>query len=205
MKRLVLSFIMTFALLFLQRQVSAQTNIGVKAFAVGAHPFEEANKVLNMNAIDEKGNFALEPGFYLSLEQYVSDDMVALKMHQSIHRDRLNKLAGSTHVGVQVYLYRDKRQSLSFGLGPTLYFRGNWSEVEGYEFDDFYETNQEWQYKLQFITGELQYNYYLGKHLDFAVSLNQFEARGLTLAVGANYWLTSKPRRKNNCNCPSFK
>jgi len=77
--------------------------------------------------------------------------------------------------------------------------------TEGYVDDGAYNIVGEWQYKLAWLSGELEYNYYLTKNSNMSISLNLIRPESVGIAIGYKYWISKKPKRKRGCvTCPSF-
>ena len=190
--------------------VYSQNSYSAKIFGVGFHPFSEVNSQILTKKIDNNGQFAFEPGVILASEFFLNSDMVSLKPMQSVYFDRMGKIAGFTHLGIRAYVYKKKRHSLVLGIGTSLFYRQDWSNIENYIDEDIYGTKYDFQYKLFMLSGEIEYNYYLSGLSYFTVSLNQIDLQAFTFSVGIKQLFKYKKkkhkrRRKKACDCPSFR
>ncbi len=123
----------------------------------------------------------------------------------AFYYDKASKLSGFPQVLIRFRLFNAFKHSMSMGLGPALYFRQTWATIEGYQNDGVYSGTGDWQYKMAWLSGELEYNYYISKNANLSVSLNLINPESVGLAVGYKYWISKKPKRKRGCiSCPSF-
>ncbi len=186
-----------------------QNNFSVKAFGLGFHPFSEVNFAILTKKIDANGKFAFEPGLILASEFFINSNMVSIKPMQSVYLDRMGKFAGSTHLGFRAYLYNKKRHSLALGIGPTLFYRQDWSNIENYVNEEIYSNFDSFQYKFFMLSGEIEYNYYFSKLNYLTFSLNQTDLQGFTFSFGMKQLFKNKKKKHNSrkkaCDCPSFR
>lgn len=210
MMKVFLSIVISICFLWMPCGLRAQNAISGKLFGIGIHPVDNDNAGIYETAIDDKGTYLFEPGFIAAFENFSPNDRMSVKINQGIHRDAAKKIAGFTHLGIRAYVVSGKRHSLCLGVGPTFYYRQSWHLLEGYVDQEIYDGNDNWQYKFSILSGEIEYNYYMAKHTDLAISLTQMQPKAFTLAVGLRYWLPvknsryRKRRRRGGCDCPSF-
>ena len=180
---------------------AAQSNISAALGGLGADFGSKKNAPLYKIKADNDGKILLEPGIRLGGEVYASD-ITSLKFAQTIKLDCMQKIAFSTQVMIRFRLFKIYKHSLSLGIGPCGFYRQTWEDIEGYIDDEVYH-NGSFQTKVCWMSGELEYNYYLTKKLDLSVAVVHGNPEGIGLAVGIKHWIS---RKSSHCNtCPSFK
>jgi len=182
--------------------VWSQHNVNVKLITLGYYPLDEPNLNIHSNKIDEEGRITYEPGLLFSYEDYLSMPFVSIEITQAIYNDCANRIGGFTHFGLRYLFMQKYKHKLSAGIGPSLYYRNDWSAIAGYTEDTDYKLSGSWQYRIWF-GAEIEYDYYLSTDGDISISLNMLHPQAVTLAVGYRYWFSRKPRRKCS-DCPSF-
>ena len=191
--------------------VKSQNNFSVKLFGFSFLPSEQKNTHIKPERQFSDGKVALEAGIILGYEWFIREDFVSMKISQTLFDDRAGKLAGATSLMFRARIFKSKtqrynaqsRHSIYIGLGSALFYRKNWSEIEGYEDENIYKDENNWQYKFGFITGEIEYNFAFSKTTDISLSINHIHPEGFTLALGLKFWISKKIKNKP-CNCPSF-
>ena len=149
-------------------------NIGLKYFGLSLHPFGAYNneKLMPLK-FDDKGLFVLDVGFMASFEKYLWKDFVSIKFVQSIYGDCILQPAGFTHLGFRLKIFSIGKHQLNGGIGPTLIYRKNWYDVEGYDDSySFFEGSKDdfWQWRFLWYGGEFEYNYNVYKNIDLSVT-----------------------------------
>jgi len=192
----------SFLSLFFCKFVVGQSNINLKLITLSVYPVESENVALFKYGIDKKGLYAFEPGIILSYEYFGGDQRTSFELSQAVFIDRAAQLAGFTHIGIRRVVFTHYRHSLCLGIGPAFYYRNNWSDLSGYVEDEGYSTEGEYQYKLVWLSGEIEYGCYISKKVDIMASLNMTHPKAFSLAVGLRYWISKKKRKA--CDCPSF-
>ena len=191
--------------LFLQSGIylQAQNNVSIK-FTSLSYQFTETQPDIIKLKLSQNGQLALEPGVLLSYEGYASST-TALKVTQLFMIDKAMHFAGKTQIMIKFRIVKSFKHSLYFAIGPGLNYRKTWADIAGYIDEPIYNTSSDWQYKLNWLSGEIEYNYYLSKYFDLSVSLNHIQAESIGLAIGIKYWINKTPSKKNRCiSCPSF-
>ena len=208
-KMKVLKYLSILILLLTANLCFAQNNFSIKAYGLGVHPFSEVNSSILTKKIDANGKLAFEPGLIIASEFFINSNSVSLKPMQSIYLDRMGKLAGFTHLGFRAYVYNKKRHTLALGIGPSLFYRQNWSEIDNYINEDIYNEFDSFQYKFFMLSGEIEYSYYFSKLNYLSFSINQIDLQGFTFSVGVKQLFKYKKKkhsaRKKACDCPSFR
>lgn len=181
-----------------------QSNFGLKISTLSGRFTESKNSALYTRTLDSTGNFSFEPGMLMSYENFFGNQTISIKFMQGFYNDCTGSFAMLSHVGIRFRLLQKFKHSLNVGIGPTLFIRQDWSTLEGYVEEDDYEMRGDWQYKMSWFTGEIEYTFYLTQYFDLATSINFIHPQALNFAVGMKYWISKKPKRKP-CDCPSFR
>lgn len=197
-------YLLLFILYFLiDTSVCAQTNFSLKANTI-TYQFTETQPELTNLKLSGNGKIAAEPGLIIAYEAYANSN-TALKLSQAIILDKASHLAGATSAMIKFKLLKSFKHSFYIALGPTFHYRKNWADMEGYIDEPVYNSNEDWQYKISWLSAEVEYNFYLNKMTDLSISLNHIQAESIGLAVGFKYWINKKPRKKRGCiSCPSL-
>lgn len=182
--------IVLFTLLLAALHVSAQNKVGLKYFGLSIHPKgEKENAFLMPNKLDKDAYLVLNAGGVVSYERFLYKDILSLKIAQALYADCAARLGGFTHIGLRGRIMKSGKHLLTGGLGPTLVFRRNWMELEGYKNQNRFKGNQEdyWQYLFLWYGGEFEYQYSMSKELDFSVSFVPGYPHLMSLSLGVNY------------------
>lgn len=178
-------------LLFCTFQTLAQNSgWGIKYFGVSIHPQGEGeNAKLMPNKLDKEAYIVFNLGIGLSYETFIISDLISLKFNQGVYADCAARLGGFTHVGLRGKIFRKGKHYLSGGIGPTIVYRRNWQELEGYENPDRFrgDADDKWQYMFLWYGGEFEYRYAMNKQLDFAISLVPGYPDLISLSLGVTY------------------
>ncbi|MEN8119991.1 MAG: hypothetical protein ABFS35_06580 [Bacteroidota bacterium] len=181
----------------------SQSNVNIKLTNL-SYQFTDNNLELANRKIGESGKLAFEPGLIFAYESFATAT-ASIKVAMALYYDKASKLAGFPQVMIRFRLFNAYKHSMSMGFGPALYFRQTWATMEGYDDDDIYTNSGDWQYKMAWLSGELEYNYYLSKNSNLSVSLNLINPESVGLALGYKYWISKKPKRKRGCiSCPNL-
>ncbi|ALI97892.1 hypothetical protein [Rufibacter tibetensis] len=178
-------------------QAQYKRNLSVKYFGLTLHPKGDDNAELMPLNPDGKGYLVLNVGGSVSYEQYFVQDKFSLKAIQAFYADCAMRFAGFTHLGLRAVIFQIGRHSLNGGLGPTLVYRRNWSELEGYNFSTSFfggDPSDKWQYKMIWYAGEFEYNYRLSDRVDFSTSFVPGYPNIMSLSFGVRYWLKDKEK-----------
>nr|WP_182513749.1 hypothetical protein [Rufibacter quisquiliarum] len=170
-------------------------NVSLKYFGLSLHPKGDDNAELMPLNPDGKGYLVLNVGGSVSYEHFFASDKFSVKAIQALYADCALRFAGFTHLGVRAVVFQLGRHSLNGGLGPTLVYRRNWSELDGYNLStSFFGGNPEdkWQYRMIWYAGEFEYNYRFKERTDFSVSFVPGYPNIMSLSFGVRYWLKNK-------------
>lgn len=193
----------TIFIFFVGFTVKAQSNFGFKIFPISINPTDTRNSALYQNKLDADGMFILEAGIMASHQVFLGNTHTSIEIIAAVHHDCTEKIAGFINFGIHRKLVQYYKHSFTIGIGPTIFLRQDWSAIDGYIQDSDYTLKGQTQYKISWLSGELEYNYYLAKNADLAVSVNHIHPESITVAVGLVVWISRKG--KKHCNtCPSF-
>ena len=163
-----------FAFIMSSLNLQAQNNIGVKFFGLSIHPKgEKENAFLMPNKLDKDGYFVMNLGGVASYEHFIFKDIVSLKVAQAIYADCAARLGGFSHIGIRGTFLRKGKHTLSGGIGPTIVFRRNWLDLEGYDNQNRFigDKKATWQYLFLWYGGEFEYKYALNEKLKLPLVL----------------------------------
>lgn len=189
---------------FCSIQIHAQSNVNFKLNTL-TYQFSDNNTQLAKLKLSNNGKIAFEPGFIVAYEAFASP-VTSLKINLATLIDKAGKFAGFPQVLIRFRLFNAFKHSMTFGVGPAFYFRQTWANIEGYDVNNIYSGEGNWQFKPVWFSGELEYNYYLTKMSNLSLSVNLINPESIGLAIGYKYWISKKAnKRKRGCiSCPSF-
>ena len=180
---------------------SAQSNISLAFTGFGFDFGKGVNAPIYKQKISDGKNPLFEPGLRLGVEAYASP-ATSIKAVQTVRYDAMKKVAMSSQVMLRFRIFRAYKHSLSFGVGPTAFYRKSWSAEEGYTDEGIYDDGT-MQHKIAWLSTELEYNYVIGHYTDLSFAMTHMNPQGMGFALGIKYWFT---RKSNKCGtCPSFK
>jgi hypothetical protein len=167
----------------------AQDNIGIKFFGLSIHPKgEKDNSFLMPNKLDKNAYLVMNFGAELMYEKFLYKDIVSMKVVQALYADCAEKLGGFSHIGIRAKIFKIGKHSLSGGIGPTLVYRRNWQEMNGYINPNRFkgDVNEKWQHLFLWYGGEFEYKYKISDKIDFSASFIPGYPDLMSLAVGVN-------------------
>jgi hypothetical protein len=201
MKRFFLLFTLFCGFCFFFTEAQSNINIKLSTFT---YQFTDNNAQLAKLKLSNNGKLAFEPGLIIAYEAFASPT-TSLKINTALIMDKAGKFAGFPQILIRFRLFNAYKHSMTLGVGPAFYFRQSWADIDGYEANDVYSGDGDWQFRPVWFSGELEYNYYLSKMSNLSVSLNLINPESVGLAVGYKYWISKKGKRKRGCiSCPSF-
>ncbi len=197
MKRILLSLAVA---IIASLSAMAQSNFSLDFTSIGFDFGDKENAPIYKLKAGESGGVILEPGIRLAGEVY-SSDQVSLKFAQTIRMDEMKTLAMSSQIMLRLRVFKIYKHSVNFGFGPQVFYRKTWQNFDGYVDEGVYKTGS-FQTKMNWLSGELEYNYYLNKHNDFSFVIYHMNPEAMGFALGFKHWIT---RKSNKCDtCPSF-
>jgi hypothetical protein len=178
---------------------TAQNNISLKYFGLTIHPFGDRTAYMQPYKLDKNARFVLNFGGFASYEHFVWEDILSVKGLQGVFTDCSGGMAGVTHIGVRTNVDRG-RHRVSFGLGPTFFYREDWNRIEGYQDSGFLKHGNSRlfgpvQYRFFWYGMELEYDYRLGDRTDLSVGCTPGFPFVFTWSVGVKYWLNKDFRK----------
>ncbi len=196
--------LLIFTFLFATISAKAQTSISVELNTLSYQITDTQPDILKTK-LSSDGKLAFEPAVVLGFDAYASSRS-ALHISQSFIWDKASHVAGATSVMIKFRLLKSYKHSLNIALGPVFHYRQSWADISGYENETIYNTASDWQYKFSWISGKMEYNYYLNKMNDLSISLMHIQPESVGLAIGFKHWINKKPRKKKRgcISCPSF-
>lgn len=181
-KRILLLFT-----IFLATLCNAQTTFSVKGMVSNFHTSGE-----------NKNTMVTEPGLLIALEQYISKRSVALKIQQGAFYNHANQFSGFTQIHLKYRLYY-RKHSLALSAGPAIFYEQIDKAASVFSVPG--EANKTWEQSNAWLTGEMEYAYYLNSSWRALVSVGHTGANSFTASAGFRIWLKSKAK---SCDCPSF-
>lgn len=167
--------------------IQAQDNIGVKYFGLSFHPLgEKDNARLMPNRLDKNAYLVLNLGGEVMYEKFVYRDILSIKVIQALYADCAERLGGFSHIGIRGTILKSGRHTLAGGLGPTLVFRRDWNDLNGYVDQKRFKSSPAsgYQYLFLWYGGEFEYKYNFHGKWDAAVSFVPGYPDLMSLAVG---------------------
>ncbi len=177
-------------LMVLTLNLSAQNNFGLKYFGLSIHPKgEKDNAFLMPRKWDKEAYLVLNIGGVISYEHFIHQDILSIKIAQALYADCAARTGGFSHIGVRGSILKKGKHRLNGGIGPTIVYRRNWLEMDGYINPNRFKGGQEdrWQYLFLWYGGELEYKYACSKGWDFSASFVPGYPDLMSLSFGLNY------------------
>lgn len=195
---IIISFLL---LIFYTNSIFSQSNFSIRATSVIFNPLDTLNCDIYKNKISSDGFLTFEPGLNFAVELF-GNDVTSAKLSQSLRLDACSKLCGTTQLLLRFRLLKKWKNTLTAGIGPVFFYRQSWQDIENYEQETYYNSNS-MQSSVMWLSGEIEYNFYMSKHSDLSISINHISPRAFGILVGYKYWFS---RKSNKCNtCPSYR
>lgn len=192
---------MTFFCVFCS-SLKAQQNISFLLFGPSFDLGDRENSAIYKTMPGEEKAFMLEPGVRFSVEVYATPG-TSFKFVQTARFDSMHKLSFSSQMMIRFRLFQVYKHSLSFGFGPTAFYRQSWAEIDGYIDEKLYETKRTIQTRINWASAELEYNYVISKLNDISFAVLHHGPEAIGFGIGLKHWFT---RKSSHCNtCPSFR
>jgi len=178
----------------------AQSNFSLDFTTIGFDFGDCENAPIYKLKASESGKTILEPGVRLAAEVY-SSDVVSIKFAQTVRIDEMKKAALSSQLMLRLRMIKIYKHSVNIAFGPQIFYRKTWQNEPGYIDEGVYKSGT-FQTKMNWLSGEVEYNYYLNKHNDFSFCIIHMNPEAMGFALGFKHWIS---RKSNKCNtCPSF-
>ena len=182
--------------------ISAQSSISAGLLTVSTHPFSDQNLILHQNTLDNKGFVSLEPGLILFYDRYLINKL-SFRATTAVMNDRFNLLSGYSQLLLKYKLFKYFKHSLYIGIGSAVFYDTNKTSIDNFVNEDNYKIVDNTMYKIGWLSGMVEYNYYLSKKVDLAITLNHTHSRSAALSFGVRVDIPD-PNGKG-CDCPSFR
>ena len=202
MKNFIKLFILSTLFFVFSFEAKSQQNISLSLLGPGFDFGDKENSAIYKTLPSEDKAFLLEPGLRFGVELY-ANPATSFKLAQVVRFDSMHKIALSTQMMIRFRLFKVYKHSLSFGFGPTMFYRQTWENIDGYIDEKLYENKNKLQTKINWVSAELEYNYWISKLNDVSFSVVHLHPEAMGFAVGFKHWFT---RKGSKCGtCPSFK
>ncbi len=188
--------------LFFADILLAQNNMTVSLLTITAHPFAETNKLIFNKKIDNSGTFTFEPGLVLNYENKFSKKAY-FKISAGIYVDRFGTLSGLAQIALKYKLVKYYKHSFSLIFGPTFHYASLRDQIPEYINEEGFKTTDNFNYKVSWLSGGAEYNYFLSKKTEFSVGIIHSAPKSFGLTFGIRFSLPD-PNGKG-CDCPSYK
>lgn len=171
-------------------RVYSQNNIGIQFFGLAIHPKgDPLNAHLMPFKLDQKAYFVVNFGVIGSYNHFIYKDIISIKLAQNFFADCALQLAGVTHLGVRVRVFKIGRHLLQLGIGPTYMFRKSWYELDGYvQTHPIYgDKTDKWQQRFIWYGGEIEYKYSINDDFDISAGFIPYYNIVMSTYLGINY------------------
>lgn len=168
----------------------AQDNIGIRYFGLSIHPKgEKENAFLMPRRLDNDGYLVLNLGAVISWERFLVKDRLSVKVAQALYSDCAAMTGGFSHIGFRGTIFRSGTHALAGGIGPTIVYRKNWQQLDGYKNRNRFRggPGDTWQYLFLWYGGEFEYRNTISERLDLTTNFIPGYPDLMSLYVGVNY------------------
>jgi hypothetical protein len=178
-------------LLLVSIKLNSQISIGISIGGIGYHPIEDRNSEFYKWKLDKKGKFIGYAGTTFFLTYRINENF-GVKVQQSIVlHDCAGKFAGITHVGLNLYDdiigLTNERNEISASIGPFLYYRKNWSKIDGYTNNPKFNKlsrYKKWETKFVWHGGQIEYLHLLNENNSLSLNILPGYPYLYTLGIG---------------------
>ncbi len=180
--------------------VFSQANISFKILTYGFNPFNDLNKPLyNPNILDSSGFMTYEPGLQVSAEIF-NNNTTSAKFITNYNKDQVGFHSGYSQFLIRFQIIDKKKYNFNIGIGPIMHYRKSWQLIPNYQAEKYFIESGISQYKMTWLSGEIEYNYRIHKRLNFSVSLNHIHPRSVGLYFGLKIWFKVKFSSCSTCH-----
>ena len=191
----ILKVVLISSIFMLSSSLKAQNNVGLKFFGLSFHPKgEHENAFLMPNKLDKNGYLVMNFGAVVSYEHFIFKEIISLKVAQALYSDCAARLGGFSHIGLRGRILKKGKHTLLGGIGPTIIYRKNWVELNGYENKNRFkgEIYDKWQYMFIWYGGEFEYRYSISENMDITSSFVPGYPDLMSLSFGINIKIKNK-------------
>lgn len=194
MKRKRLSIFLLLSIFFL-----------LKGFGQSDLELKLSSLAFNLDPDRDTSPIIVEPGLIFSYEFFLRDLSFSARFTQAIRMDEAKKLAGFTIAKFHKSLYQKWKSEINIGAGVGIAYRSFNAEDEGMVGNKNYTPSGNFEVGDLFLTGSVEYNYFLTRKMDFSVSIERAYPVKVALNVGFRYWISKKIKKRHKCmSCPDW-
>ena len=195
-------FLLLSILIALTVRVLGQQNVSIGLIGPGFDFGGRVNSPIYETMPGDDKVLIMEPGIRFGVELYATP-ATSFKLAQAARIDCMKKMAFSTQIMIRFRLFKVYKHSLSFGFGPTAFYRQTWEHIPGYTDENLYKGSSTMQHTINWVSAELEYNFWISKYNDLSFCVTHQNPDAMGFAFGLKHWFT---RKSNKCStCPSFK
>ena len=181
--------------------LSAQSSLSAEFVGLTIHPTGDEMAHLQPNRLDRGAHFVMNYGAAVSFEKYFVGDVLAVRVMQAVAADCSAGWASVSQAGLKAVVLQKPKHRMGLAIGPAFMFRESWSRFEGYTSSGFLREGHSdlfgpIQYKFFPLVAELEYEYRINDHWDFAVSMTPTLPMAMTLAAGFKFWFNKEVKEK---------
>lgn len=175
--------ILLLSLYLISYNLFSQWYFEIKLIGISAHLKKNPHPHLYKRKFDKNGFLVLNLGLMLSIEKMVYNDVVSVKFCQSVFSDCASQLAGFTHLGFRLNKEFDNHH-IAIGNGPTLFYRKDWTNLDGYIDEGLFNKNKEYQYRYFWHAGEVTYSRFFSSNSAYSFTIIPGPPEFATIAAG---------------------
>ncbi len=179
-----------------------QNTMSARFIALSSHPFANENLDLHKNTIGQKGYFSFEPGVFLAVDIGVAK-RTWVGFSGSIVNSRFDRLAGNAEIFIKYRIFKYWKHFFYIGFGPTVHFSDNRDSIEDYENEERFQGDGVWKYRVSWLSGFIEYNYYLNKKTQLSFAINHLHPESFAFSVGVRFQIPAGGGK--GCDCPSYR
>ncbi len=157
---------------------------------------------IDVSPSDDSKLISIEPGIILSYEFFMRDRSFAARFSQGIRLDNKNHVAGFTTGSFQQSVYQKWKTDINISVGAGIAYvadKKTGNEISNYSGTGKIKTSE------IFITGGIEFNYFLNRNIDLSMSINNTYPSTILFNAGIRYWITKKIKKRHKCStCPDW-
>ncbi|WP_200879487.1 hypothetical protein [Porphyromonas crevioricanis] len=164
--------------------------VGLRFFGLSWHPHgERENASIMPLRLDRDAYWVQNLGAIISYERMLWADVLSSKAAIALYSDCAAQLGGFVHVGLRGRILKLRKHQVWGGIGPTLIFRKNWLNIDGYRDQNLFKgvSGDKFQYLFLWYAGEFDYRYSISSHWDVVGSFVPGYPDLMSFSLGVNY------------------
>lgn len=167
--------------------IKNRESISFQFIGLAFHPKGGTYPELYKRKLDQKAFFVVELGGAIQYRHRLSKRW-SLGSAVAYFSDCAAMPAGMIQLGARWHIIAKQKHNLSLGFGPTLLFRRDWHELDGYNTDAFFAESVYGKYQYRFyIVPELEYSIQLKNNWDIFYSILPGGQHVSTSSFGVRY------------------